>query len=40
MPTFLFFKGGVEVGKVVGADPNKLRVSLPLPLSLSPATLS
>lgn len=27
MPTFLFFRNGAEVGKVVGADPNKLRVS-------------
>lgn len=26
MPTFLFFKDGNEVGKVVGADPNKLKV--------------
>lgn len=27
MPTFLFFQSGAEVGKVVGADPNKLKVS-------------
>lgn len=46
MPTFMFFKDGDEVGKVVGADPNKLKVrteryetwlspSLPLSLSLA-----
>ena len=27
MPTFLFFKNGEQVGKVMGADPNKLKVS-------------
>lgn len=26
MPTFLFFKEGIEIGKVVGADPSKLKV--------------
>ncbi|GAA6059463.1 hypothetical protein JCM10212_005402 [Sporobolomyces blumeae] len=25
MPTFLVFKNGEQIGKVVGADPNKLR---------------
>ncbi|GAA6009418.1 hypothetical protein JCM11491_003549 [Sporobolomyces phaffii] len=25
MPTFLLFKNGEQIGKVVGADPNKLR---------------
>ncbi|CEQ41913.1 hypothetical protein JCM5296_002149 [Sporobolomyces johnsonii] len=28
MPTFIFFKNGAEVGKVVGADPNKLKAAL------------
>lgn len=27
MPTFLLYKNGEQIGKVVGADPNKLRVS-------------
>lgn len=40
MPTFLFFKEGIEIGKVVGADPNKLRVrshvSSPLLIEIDP----
>ncbi|GAA5841623.1 hypothetical protein JCM5353_002752 [Sporobolomyces roseus] len=28
MPTFLIFKNGEQIGKVVGADPNKLREAL------------
>ena len=29
MPTFIFFQKGEQVGKVMGADPKKLTVSMP-----------
>lgn len=38
MPTFLFFKEGDSIGKVTGADVNKLKVSPSYPIAIPTTT--